>query len=58
MAYQPGERMRDDASERPEIRTTTEARQGVTGQKVRYVLYWGLGGIVVIYAVIYFLFLR
>jgi len=25
---------------------------------VRYVLYWGLGGIVVIYAVIYFFFLR
>ena len=58
MAYQSSERERDDASERPETRTTTQARQGVTGQKVRYVLYWGLGGLVVIYAIIYFFFLK
>jgi hypothetical protein len=32
--------------------------KGVTGQKVRYVLYWALGGVIVIYAVIYFFFLR
>jgi hypothetical protein len=37
---------------------TNQVRQGVTGHKVRYVLYWGLGGIVVIYAVIYFFFLK
>jgi len=33
-------------------------RQGVTGHKVRYVLYWGLGGLIVIYAIIYFFFLK
>jgi|GEM_PF-2281156 len=58
MAYQPNERARDDVPEQPEVRTTTEARQGVTGHKVRYVLYWGLGAVIVIYAVIYFFFLR
>ena len=58
MAYQQDERARDDASERPKIRTTTEARQGVTGHKVRYVLYWGLGAIIVIYAILYFVFLK
>jgi hypothetical protein len=58
MAYQPDERARDDVTDPPKIRTTTEARQGVTGHKVRYVLYWGLGILIVIYAVIYFLFLK
>ncbi len=58
MAYQPDERARDDVPERPKIRTTTEARQGVTGQKVRYVLYWGVGALIVIYAIIYFVFLK
>ncbi len=41
-----------------EGRATNQVRQGVTGHKVRYVLYWGLGALVVIYAVIYFLFLK
>ncbi|HEV2956182.1 MAG TPA: hypothetical protein VGX95_08690 [Xanthobacteraceae bacterium] len=42
----------------PQTRTTTQVRQGVTGHKVRYVLYWGLGGLIVIYAAIYFFFLK
>jgi hypothetical protein len=58
MTYQPDERTRADVPERPDVRTTTEARQGVTGHKVRYVLYWGLGALIVIYAVIYFFFLK
>jgi hypothetical protein len=59
MAYQPSERSPKERSSAPaETRTTTQARQGVTGHKVRYVLYWGLGGLIVIYGVIYFFFLR
>jgi hypothetical protein len=58
MTYQSSETSRNDPSPPAETRTTTEARQSVTGQKVRYVLYWALGGVIVIYAVIYFFFLR
>lgn len=59
MTYQPSERLPQEGSSSPaETRTMTQARQGVTGHKVRYVLYWGLGGVIVIYAVIYFFFLR
>jgi hypothetical protein len=29
------------------VETTTEARQGVTGHNVRYVLAFGIGGVVV-----------
>jgi hypothetical protein len=52
------ETSRNDPSPPAQTRTTTQARQGVTGHKVRYVLYWGLGGLIVIYAVIYFFFLK
>jgi hypothetical protein len=41
-----------------EGRATNQVRQGITGHKVRYVLYWGLGGLIVIYTVIYFVFLK
>ena len=27
------------------VESTTEARQGVTGNNVRYVLVWGVGGV-------------
>jgi cobalamin biosynthesis Mg chelatase CobN len=37
-----------------EIRTTTETRQGVTGQNVRTVLWVGTIAIVVLFAIIYF----
>jgi hypothetical protein len=36
--------------------TTTEARQGVTGHNVRYVLIGGITLVVIAFAVIYFAF--
>jgi hypothetical protein len=37
----------------PVVETSTEARQGVTGQGVRYVLLFGLAGVVIAFALIY-----
>lgn len=37
----------------PQTDTATEARAGVTGHNVRYVLYFGLAGVVVAFALIY-----
>ncbi|HXR37352.1 MAG TPA: hypothetical protein VN754_15450 [Candidatus Binataceae bacterium] len=36
----------------------TEARQGVTGHNVRYVLVWGTGGVIVAFVIVYFLFFQ
>jgi len=59
MAYPNSERAPEErAPVNLEGRVTNQVRQGVTGHKVRYVLYWGLGALIVIYAVIYFLFLK
>jgi hypothetical protein len=33
-----------------------EARQGVTGQNVRYVLGWGLAAVIVAFGIIYFIY--
>jgi len=44
--------------EKPITVTTTEARQGVTGHGVRYVLRYGLAGAVIVLAIIYLAFLR
>lgn len=56
----PNESVRDrappDDSDRPVIESTTEARQGVTGHNVRYVLAFGLGGVVLAFALIYAVF--
>jgi hypothetical protein len=38
------------------VETTTEARQGVTGHNVRYVLAFGIGGVVVTFVILYFAF--
>ena len=38
------------------VESTTEARQGVTGNNVRYVLVWGIGGVIVAFVIVYFLF--
>jgi hypothetical protein len=38
--------------------TTTEARQGVTGHNVRYVLVWSTVGVIVSFVIVYFLFFR
>jgi hypothetical protein len=43
---------RRDASGRP-VLSTREARQGVTGQNVRYVLVFGLAAVVIAFAVGY-----
>ena len=37
---------------KPEVLTTTEARAGVTGHNVRYVLAFGLAGALVVLALI------
>lgn len=50
------------ATERDEARSPTvsktEARQGVTGHNVRYVLAYGLGAAIVVLALVYLFFLR
>ncbi len=38
------------------VETETEARAGVTGHNVRYVLALGLGGVIVAFTIIYFVF--
>jgi hypothetical protein len=59
MAYPDSERAPEErAPTHLEGRATNQVRQGVTGHKVRYVLYWGLGALIVIYAAIYFVFLK
>jgi len=40
------------------VETTAEARQGVTGHNVRYVMVWGTGGVIVAFVIVYFLVLR
>jgi hypothetical protein len=42
--------------ERPVVETEVEARQGVTGHNVRYVLAYGLAGVVIAFIVIYLLY--
>jgi hypothetical protein len=53
MTYRQGESLRDAPVETP-----TEARQGVVGHNVRYVLYWSVGGVVLIFALVYLIFLK
>jgi hypothetical protein len=38
------------------IEKATEARQGVTGHNVRYVLAFGLVGVIILFAIAYFSF--
>ena len=45
-----------NAPERRTVLSKVEARQGVTGQNVRYVLWFGLGGVIIAFAVIYLLY--
>ena len=49
MEDRPG---RHDASGRPVV-TTKEARQGVTGHNVRYVLGFSIAGVVIVFAIGY-----
>jgi hypothetical protein len=41
---------------KPNVVSKTRARQGVTGHNVRYVLGFGLAGIVIAFAIIYLFF--
>ena len=41
---------------RPDDTQTTRVRQGVTGHNVRYVLGWGLTGVIAAFVVLYFIF--
>jgi hypothetical protein len=48
--------MGTSSGETPVVKTENEARQGVTGHNVRYVLIYGLIGVVVLFAVAYLVF--
>ena len=38
--------------DKPVVETTTEARAGVTGHNVRYVLLFGLGGVILAFIIV------
>jgi hypothetical protein len=40
------------------VETKTEARQGVTGHNVRYVLVWSTVGAIVAFVIVFLLFFR
>ena len=40
------------------VETTTDARQGVTGHNVRYVLIWSSVGVIAAFVIVYFLVFR
>jgi hypothetical protein len=40
--------------DKPEIVSTTEARSGVTGHNVRYVLAFGLAGVIIAFVLLFF----
>jgi hypothetical protein len=42
-----------DANDQAVVKSTNEARQGVTGHNVRYVLFFSVGAVVVLLAGIY-----
>ena len=44
------------AQEPGEVVTKTEARQGITPHVTRYVLTYGLGGVIVLFVLIYLVF--
>jgi hypothetical protein len=43
-------------SEQPAVVTKTEARQGVTGHNVRYVLGFGLAAVIIAFAIIFYVY--
>lgn len=47
---------RPASTRRPDDTQANRVRQGVTGHGVRYVLGYGLAGVVIAFAVVYFLF--
>jgi hypothetical protein len=51
--YPPAAGEKVSTHSRPVTETRTEARQAVTGHNVRYVLTFGLGAVVIAFAIIY-----
>jgi hypothetical protein len=45
-------------TETPIVRTATEAREGVTGHNVRYVLLFGTAAVIVIFAALWLFYFR
>jgi hypothetical protein len=46
------------STETPVVRNTTEARQGVTGHNVRYVLLIGTTAVIVLFAALWLFYFR
>jgi hypothetical protein len=46
----------EGSSENRPVLSAQQARQGVTGHNVRYVLAWGIAGVVVAFVVVYLAF--
>jgi hypothetical protein len=44
------------APQRPVVESEVEARQGVTGHNVRYVLGYGIAGIVIAFVIVYLVY--
>jgi hypothetical protein len=49
---------RQTGSEAPVVKTATEAREGVTGHGVRYVLAWSTAAVVAIFAALWLFYFR
>ncbi len=45
-----------NAPEQRPVLSKVQARQGVTGQNVRYVLWFGLAGVIIAFAAIYLVY--
>ena len=45
-------------TEAPIVRTATQAREGVTGHNVRYVLLFGTAAVIVIFAALWLFYFR
>jgi hypothetical protein len=48
--------MAPNTTEQQPVLSKVEARQGVTGQNVRYVLWFGLAGVIIAFAAIYLVY--
>ena len=43
-------------NQKPIVKTTNEARQGVTGHNVRYVLFWSIAAVAIVFALLWFFY--
>jgi hypothetical protein len=55
---QQGEILMPERYDERIVETPVQARQGVTGHNVRYVLAFGICGVIAAFVIIYFLFFR